>query len=130
MSQSVRDHENRKKTFSRIVDLLFYAMYFLLIGVTVLDMCGLPIIFFENKFVQDSNTLLKFLLILFSSVGIVVLNDKRELAKNVVDPLKRIEQLTGAGSLGNSNFTFLGTKDAFYIYFTQEIRHLENGAEV
>ena len=129
-------HTKQKVTVGRIIDWLFYALYIFLIIVTILDMFGIPIPFVDafmykgvvtqGTTTQD-NTLLKFLLILFSSVGVVVLNDKRELSKKVVNPLERVEELLSAGQFDNYNYNFFKNKDDFYIYFTQELKRLENG---
>jgi len=52
------------------------------------------------------------------------------MAKKEVSPLKYIEQSISNGESNNSNFIFLSNKDEFYMFFTQEIRHLKSGAEI
>jgi len=117
------------KQFSKVVDYLFYALYIILIAFTILNMLNIPIPLVHD-FVKSNDNLLKFLLIVFASVGIVVLHDKRELTKNVVTPLKHIEKIISAGKLDNSKIVYFKDKVAFYIYFAQELQHLESGAEV
>lgn len=129
MPRNRGDSARKKATVSRIIDWLFYALYIMLIAVTILDMCGVPIPLVD-EFTENNDTLLRFMLIVFASVGIVVLNDKRELAKNIANPLKYVEQLIIAGKSDSSNLVYFDSKDSLYIYFTQEIKHLENGAEV
>jgi len=129
MFRSKRSRDRKKLTLSRIIDWLFYVLYIVLFIVTILDLCNIPIPFVDT-FTKNNDTLLKFLLLLFASVGIIVLNDKRELTKNVVNPLERVEELISAGNLDNFNFVFFKDKDDFYFYFTREIKSIENGAEV
>lgn len=119
----------RKITVNNVIDWIFYALYIALIIVTILDMCGIPIPFVD-KFTSQDNKLLRFMLIIFATVGIVVLKDKRELAKNVTAPLSRIENLITNGTSNDSNFVYFSNKDLFYLYFTEEITRLGNGAEV
>jgi len=120
---------NKKVTLSKVIDLIFYTIYIVLFILTILDMFSIPIPLVDN-YIKDGNNLLRLLLMLFSSVGIVILNDKREMAKKVVSPLKYIEQSISNGESNNSNFIFLSNKDEFYMFFTQEIRHLKSGAEI
>ena len=120
---------NKKITTNRIIDWIFYIVYILLFILTILDLCSVPIPFIDN-YTKDSNYLLRFLLMLFSSVGIVVLNDKRDMAKKVVKPIEYIEKTISMGEANDSNLTFLSNKDEFYMLFDHELQHLKSGAEV
>ena len=127
--------KKRKITLSGLIDGIFYVIYILLFIVTILDMFGIPIPFVD-QFTIDANgqpvvqPLLKLLLLLFATVGIVVLNDKRELTKKVVAPIEHLDNLITTGNTGSANITLLKNKDDFYMFFTQELRSLEKGAEI
>jgi hypothetical protein len=48
----------------------------------------------------------------------------------VASPIEHMEQLISSGNSENSNIIYLKDKVSFYIYFSQEIQHLESDSEV
>lgn len=113
---------------SRAADYIFLVLYIILILATILDMCGISLPFL-SKITTNSTVLMKFIIIVFASVGIVVLNDKRELQQSIEKPLERIEESIDSYPKGTGVHLFTN-KDDFYLYFTQVIRDLPSGAEI
>lgn len=118
--------KNVSKIISGIVDWAFGIMYAVLTIVTILDMFGVSIPFIQ-KYTSRTTVLLKLLIIVFASVGIVILNDKRELQKSVEKPIEHVETLLDSQVPDIHVFT---TKDEFYIFYSTILRNLPSNAEV
>jgi len=67
---------NKKVTLSKVIDLIFYTIYIVLFILTILDMFSIPIPLVDN-YIKDGNNLLRLLLMLFSSVGIVLMTREK-----------------------------------------------------
>lgn len=118
-----------KNIFNNIVDCIFYFVYIVLLLISILDLLGVTIPFID-KYINDSNQLQKFILLVFACVGIIVLNDKRTLEKRVVDPIEDINENIRRGLLSNNNIFYFVNKKENYNFFAREIRGLPDGAEV
>ena len=120
----------RKKKFSisRVADFVFLVFYIVLTIITILDLFGvsLPVV---NVITSDSTLLMRFIILVFSSIGIVVLSDKRESQKKIQQPIERIEK-TIISPRSNTGIRLFTNKDEFYLYFTQLLRELNSGSEI
>lgn len=121
--------ERARDIFNNAVDFIFYFVYVVLLLVSILDLLGVNIPFI-NDYTSDTNQLLKFLLLVFACVGIIILNDKRMLEKKVVNPIENINKTIMSGLVSNTNLFYFKSKKDDYDFFAREIRGLHDGAEV
>lgn len=112
-----------------IVDIIFFIVYVLLFVVSIIDLIGYNIPFIET-YTNDSNQLSKFLLLIFASVGIITINDKRTIEKKVVDPINGINEVISHGLISGTNLFYFKNKKDDYNFFAREIRNLHSGSEV
>lgn len=115
--------------FENLMDIIFYIVYIVLLIISILDLFDISIPFIEC-YTNDVNKLLKFLLLVFASVGIIILNDKRTLMKKVVDPISKIGEVVKQGAISKTNLFYFKNKKDDYDFFAREIRNLQDGAEV
>lgn len=121
--------EKIRQVTANIVDTLFYIVYVLLVIVTILDLFGVNIPFVES-YAGDANALLKFLLLVFATIGIIVLNDKRSLQKQVLNPIKEMNELLNMGGVSDTRLFYFKNKKEDYAFFSKKLRELSAGAEV
>ena len=119
----------KKNVFSNIVDFIFYLVYIVLLLASIFDLLGVNIPFIKD-YASDVSQLLKFLLLVFACVGIIILNDKRMLEKKVVNPIENINETIMRGMLSNTKLFYFKSKKDDYNFFAREIRGLNDGAEV
>lgn len=112
-----------------IIDMIFYFVYIALFIISIFDLFDLQIPFIET-YTSDSNSLLKFVLLVFSCVGVTILNDKRNLEKKVVNPIKNMDEIFKHSVSSNTNLFYFNNKKDDYDFFAREIRQLYGGAEV
>ena len=121
--------EKIKKSMRALLDVIFEVLYIAVMILAILDIFGLFV------FVQ-SDGWMKILVLIFATVGLVTISDKKRLEENIEPELTRISDVQNSeiGSVkkieDNTNVTleklddtkqikYFKDKTQFYLYLTQ-----------
>lgn len=129
-----------KKKLSAILDVIFYLLYVALMVIALLDIFGIFV------FVK-SDDWTKILVMIFGSVGLVTIFDKRKLEEGITPEIKKIvekqdkaykrideierETNTTLDKLDSTmQIEYFPDKTQFYLYLTKLLLQLPSGAKI
>lgn len=129
-----------KKSLAFVLDVIFYVLYIVLIVITLLDVFGVFV------FIESANWT-KVLVMIFASVGLVTLSDKRKMGESIEPEMKKItekqeeacekinqikeETNIALDKLDSTmQIEYFPDKTQFYLYLTKLLLQLPSGAKV
>lgn len=132
--------EKIKKSMRALLDVIFEVLYIAVMILAILDIFGLLV------FVQ-SDGWMKILVLIFATVGLVTISDKKRLEENIEPELTRISDVQNSeiGSVkkieDNTNVTleklddtkqikYFKDKTQFYLYLTQILLKMPSGVKI
>lgn len=132
--------EKIKKSMRALLDVIFEVLYIAVMILAILDIFGLFV------FVQ-SDGWMKILVLIFATVGLVTISDKKRLEENIEPELTRISDVQNSeiGSVkkieDNTNVTleklddtkqikYFKDKTQFYLYLTQILLKMPSGVKI